>query len=101
MTKDQHDAILRTLAEFERLTAENIAMQALLEVVQKHGAFKNFAYQGQDSTWREEVDYLMKGKAREAIHAALLQVRIQIEQAFQDAELTRLLAENPPKGPVN
>ena len=101
MTKEQRDAALKLAADYERAIAENIAMKALLEVVQKHGAFKEFAYPGQASTWQEELDYLMKGAAREKIHQSFLPLRLQIEQIFQDDELSRLLIEHPPKGPIN
>jgi hypothetical protein len=101
MTKEQRDAAMKMLTEYERVSAENLAMKALLDGLQKNGAFKNFAYQGQNSTWQEELDYLMKGAAREKIHESVLPILRQIEQAFQDAELSQLLAAFPPKGPVN
>ena len=101
MTKEQRDAALKLVADYERVVAQNIAMTVLLEVLQRHGAFKDFAYQGQNSTWQEEVEHLMKGKAREKIRESFLPLRQQIEQLFQDAELSRLLAEHPPTGPIN
>ena len=101
MTKEQRDAAIKLLTHYEQLTAENISMKALLAVLQKHGAFKNFAFQGQDSTWEEELAYLMKSTAREKVRQSVLPLLQQIEQAFQDDELSRWLVEHPPKGPVN
>jgi hypothetical protein len=101
MTKEQRDAALRLVDQYARLVSENLAMQALLEVVQSHGAFRNFAGPGTDSSWQTERDYLIRNQLKDRIESDVAQVRTLIEQAFQDAEFSRLLSAYPQKGPVN
>lgn len=101
MDRSQRDILVSILTEYEKLLAENLCMQALLGVVQKHGAFSNFAEDGKESTWRAEVDLLMAGPTRRTVKERFAPILLQVEKAFVDSELRRLLAEIPLKGPVN
>jgi hypothetical protein len=102
MTKEQRDAAVRLITQYEQMYVENVAMKALLDVLQKKGAFKNM-YEGQekDSTWQQELDQIMKGPACKNLHQSFLPTLQQLEQSFQDAEFSRWLVEHRPKGPVN
>lgn len=101
MTKEQCAAAIRLLKEYERIYTEILAMKALLTTVEEHGAFANYNGDGKNSTWTEEFDFLMKSQAAEVIHASVAPILLEIEKAFADAELSRLLAAHPQKGPIN
>jgi hypothetical protein len=101
MTQEQRDAAIKMFKEYEQLLAENFAMQAVLQVIEKHGGFKDYKGPGQHSTWKEEVAYLMRSVIRENLRSQVAPIIQRIEAAFQDAELSRLLAKYPQKGPIN
>ena len=94
MKKEQFEAAVKLLTEYERLVIENLAMRALLNIAERRGYFEH-------STLQEELDFLQKSQAADVIHAAAAPILQQIERAFGDAEFSRWLAENPQQGKPN
>ncbi len=94
MTTKQRDALKNLLIKCEQLVAENEALRALFEVVEKHGYWTN-------STWRDELQSLLNSPVREQYREIFAPILKEIDLAFQDSELSRLLLRIPTKGRPN
>ena len=94
MTLEQRDALKNLLIQYEQLIAENEALRTLLKIVEKHGYWKH-------STWEKELEILLHCPAREQFRTTFAPLLREIDLAFQDSELSRLLAEIPIKGRPN
>lgn len=94
MTLDQRNALINLLVQVEEIVAENEALRALLDVVEKHGPWQN-------TTWREQLDHLMKSPAREKYREMFAPALQEIDSAFHDSELSQLLLRMPTKGRPN
>ena len=94
MTSEQRDALKHLLLQFEQLIAENEALRALLEVIERHGPF-------QHSTWKDEFEHLLHSPAREKYREIFAPILKEIDLAFQDSELSQLLLKMPTKGRPN
>jgi len=93
MTREQRDALLNLLTKCEELVSENEALKAVLTVIERHGRFTH-------STWQEEVVAVQASPARQKYREIFAPILEDINSAFLDSELARLLKEIPIKGPL-
>ena len=94
MTSEQRDALKNLLVQYEQLIAENEALRALFQIVEKHGYWKN-------STWKDELERLLNPPVREQYRQMFAPILKEIDLAFHDSEFSRLLLETPTKGRPN
>jgi hypothetical protein len=88
MDLNHRNALIVLLTKCEELIAENQALRALLDTVENHGRW-------QDTTWRAELQHLMESPVREQYRENFAPILREIDSAFQDSELSRLLAKIP------
>lgn len=94
MNLAQRNALLELMKQYEHLIAENQALKSLLTVIEKHGPFTH-------STWQQELENLMNSPAREEYRKQFGPIVQEINSAFVDTELSRLLSKIPIKGRLN
>lgn len=94
MTTEQRDALKNLLIQYEQLIAENEALRALLEVIERHGRF-------QKTTWKKELERLLNSPTREKYRVDFAPILKEIDLAFQDSEFSQLLLKTPIKGRPN
>lgn len=86
MNKQQRDALVNLLQQYEELIAENQALKAILGDT--------------TSGWQRKLDRLMKSPAREAYRKQFSPVLEKIDSVFRDAEFVRLFSKIPATGPI-